>query len=76
MKVKQLWIARDKDDTLHLFSDKPELEELEVWSSDIEGYVKHQWFNGNVVTELNSKLFKEVTFENSPKEVSLTLEYL
>jgi len=74
METKQLWVARNKDNALHLFSDKPKLEGLDVWSSDIEDYVEHQWFNGNVVTKLNSELFKEVTFENSPRKVFITID--
>lgn len=58
-----MWIARDKDDTLRLFDNIPVKHEEGYWTSQ-RGY--------NDI-ELDSRLFPEVTWENSPKKVKLEL---
>lgn len=54
-------IARDKDGTLRLFDTIPVKHEEGYWTSP-RGYYD---------IELNSRLFPEVTWENSPKKVKL-----
>ena len=57
-------IARDKDGTLHLFDNIPVKHEEGYWTSQ-RGYYD---------IELDSSLFPEVTWENSPKKVELVEE--
>ena len=54
-------IARDKDGTLRLFDTIPVKHKEGYWTSP-RGYYD---------IELNSSLFPEVTWENSPKKVKL-----
>ena len=65
----KLWIARDKDSSLCLYSKEPKLsEEIEgVWVCSQYGYPVE-------VTVLPSEMFPEVTFENSPREVELKIK--
>ena len=64
----KLWISRDKDGNLCLYSKKPKLSE------EIEGiWVCSQYDEIVKVTVLPSEYFPEVTFENSPQEVELKL---
>ena len=67
MEAKQLWIARNKDYSLFLYSAKPtkqgnrfigEIDEDDYYALSIQ---------------LKKGLFPEVTFENSPKEVEIQL---
>lgn len=62
--IMKLWIARESDKSLYLFSEKPIFEEG-CWVEK-SGY-------GYCFTELPYDVFPEVTFENSPKEVELKL---
>lgn len=58
----KLWIARSENGVLELFHEKP------VYS------VRNQmWFLGDIIGGIDSNLFPEVTFENSPQEVELKL---
>lgn len=62
----KLWIARDKTGYLNLFAKKP------VWRySDVFKF--EDWCDGEFLTLIDSKLFPEVIFENSPQEVELKL---
>ena len=64
----KLWIARDKDGCLCLYSKKPKLSE------EIEGlWVCSQYGDLVEVSVLPSEMFPEITFENSPKEVEFKL---
>lgn len=76
METKQLWVARYKDNRLFLYSNKPKLEELVTWDSDQEKCIKIPWFEGGVVAKLDPTLplFEEITFENSPRKVSITID--
>ena len=60
----KLWIARD-DYGLWFFVDKP----TKTIINDDKYFVKH----GNVRYSIDSKLFSEITFENSPQQVELKL---
>lgn len=62
----KLWIARDKNGTLCVFSYKPELypEYGNIWGLE-DAFYK--------CIELDSRLFREITFENSPQQVELKL---
>ena len=60
----KLWTARNKDGSLWLHKDKPSLSMSgKVFTSGIFG----GFFN------IDDKLFPEVTFDNSPREVELNL---
>ena len=61
----KLWIARDTNNDLHLFKNKPNPE---VWGS-WKGWKgnKYEYFY------LGRDFFPEVTFENSPQEIEIKL---
>ena len=61
----KLWIARDKDETLRLFQEKPTLD-IYYWFDNSLGMT-------GCIAELLKADFPEVTFENSPQEVELKL---
>ncbi len=62
----KLWIARDKQDYLGLYYEKP------TWKE--HGLVQiEDWYDGGFLGYLDNNEFPEVTFENSPQEVELTL---
>lgn len=58
----KLWIARDKDNSLWLFEEKPHLNHFNRYA---DGNINH--------SRLYSALFPEITFENSPQQVELKL---
>ena len=60
--MEKFWIARDKDESLCMFQQKPKLNHLNRWA---DGNINH--------SHLYSALFPEVTFENSPKRVEINL---
>lgn len=55
-----VWIARDEDGDLAIYENKPAQLEDGTWYSKVYTY-----------TYINKKLFPEVTFENSPKQLIL-----
>ena len=59
----KLWIARDQNGDLFLYPIKPDRYVTDY-------YV---FFNGDDWWNIDSDLFPEVTFENSPQEVELKL---
>jgi hypothetical protein len=63
------WIARDKDGCLYLYNYKPcKNETLGRFTCCIKP--DGEWSDEY---ELNSHLFPEVTFENSPQQIELKL---
>ena len=63
----KLWIARDSDNALFGFDEKPYLVtdpsvDLKLWTTK----------NGQIV-DFWEGLFPEVTFENSPKQIKIKL---
>jgi hypothetical protein len=58
----KMWIARDLNGGLFLFSEKPRLIR------------DHHYWCGNNWYKINRNLFPEVTFENSPQEVEIVLK--
>ena len=58
----ELWIARDKDGRLFLYSKKPTLYG-DYYDSSI----------GILFGELDNYMFPEITFGNSPKQVKIEL---
>lgn len=64
-----LWIARDEDGDLYLFQDRP--TKLTTCKNNLE--VVYVWEDDNGMLFLSTIDFPEVTFENSPKKVKLTL---
>lgn len=67
MEAKQLWVARDKDYSLFLYTSKPTKEGNRfVGEIDEDGYCA-------LSIQLNEGLLPDVTFKNSPQEVKLKL---
>lgn len=60
-----IWIARDKNDELNIYLNKPVL--------DKDGYVFLPTGDGFKFFDIDKKLFPEVTFEKSPMQVELHL---
>lgn len=58
----ELWIARDKNNSLHLYEEKPFINHLGVWTDE---HINH--------SHLYSALFPEITYENSPRKVKIEL---
>lgn len=63
--MAKLWLARWKNGTLHLYAVKPTKNEVygEFWLLEVNPIRNSM--------RLNGELFPEVTYENSPVEVSL-----
>ena len=59
----KLWIARNKNNTLALYTEEPTL----YYNDYYEGPYKSQRI------DLDENLFPEVTFENSPQMVEVNL---
>ena len=59
----KLWIARDKNGALALYTAEPIL----YYGKQYEGTYKSQ------MIDLDEELFPEVTFENSPQQVEIKL---
>jgi hypothetical protein len=64
----KMYIARDKNGSLHLYSNKPYPI---VWDTLDEEFL--YWDNEGTSMKIDDNNFPEVTFENSPKEVELKL---
>lgn len=61
----KLWIARDKNGTLWIYKNKPQLD-INYWY-DVSGGT-----NG-CIAKLSENSFPEITFENSPRQVKIEL---
>ena len=55
-----VWIARDKNGTLAIFENKPILDYDDAWYCE---------YSDEVFNTINSEMFPEITFENSPKQL-------
>ena len=60
MKEQVLWIARDKDNSLFIYSKKP------IKNYDFYNYNTEDVLDSTIIPE---ELYPEVTFENSPKQL-------
>lgn len=60
----KLWITRNKDGSLYLWRNKP-----------IRQNNEDRFMYGGYIGELIQDLYPEVTWENSPKRITLKLEY-
>lgn len=61
-----MWLARDEDRTLYLYSSKPiKREDTNWWDLDEED-------GDGYVNQIDSRLFSEVTYENSPQEIKIS----
>lgn len=58
----ELWIARDRSGILRIYDNKPKVDKRKQEIMSIGGYY-----------EININLFPEVTFENSPRKVKISL---
>lgn len=67
----ELYIARDKDGILFLYNNKPvRVEDEGLFLSNVDSEDNDIYYEG---IEIDPKLFPEVTWENSPKQVELKL---
>lgn len=65
--INTVWVARDEDGSLFLYSNKPIKETF-------EGQIRFVPYEiGCVTMKINSELFPGVTLENSPQQANLTL---
>lgn len=60
----EYWIARDDDMELYMYNEQPRLNRMRIWSVSTESGKSYR---------LDSDLFPEVTFENSPQQVEIKL---
>lgn len=63
-----LWIARDEDGSLYIYNHRPIMGKLynqKIFTVDLN-FVD---VGCNNVLDINSKLYPEITFENSPKQI-------
>lgn len=65
MEEKVLWIARDKDNCLFLYS-KPPIKNFNSYRYNSDDELNS--------TEIPENLYPEVTFENSPKQLIIKLD--
>lgn len=70
----ELWIARDKDDSLNLFKSKPVRDNYGYFRSSIVVNQCNTDMSDRLLTIWDSDLFPEVTWENSPQLVELKLK--
>lgn len=69
----KLWIARDKDNSLFIYNNKPVIhKEYESFDVDLNNNDSNIFYFDRVI-QINSELFPEVTYENSPQQVELKL---
>lgn len=59
MVKRTFWIARDKSESLYIYRTKPHRDK--------------DWFSGYESIKLAKDSFKEITWENSPQRVSITI---
>ena len=64
----KLWIARDEDGDLFLYNQKPS-----ILKTGVDPWDCFQTPNKEFLV-ISNELFPEVTFENSPREVTLKLK--
>lgn len=62
----ELWVARDADKTLCLYTTKP-------WKRIGTYYHNNDFDCDDEFMTIDNKLFPEVTFENSPRKVKIEL---
>ena len=67
----EIWIARGENGFLSLYREKPEIKEIE--SCPIEKYWEDSTDSYGSCGDLDSKMFPEITFENSPQKIKLEL---
>ena len=60
----KLWIARDKDGMLTVFSEKPILKDNEYWAAP---------YNGTAEMDIvdSQYYYPQITFENSPQRLEI-----
>ena len=67
-----MWIARDKDGQLTLFTNKPHRCTDVGWDNESWDVVSMDEFTDTMI--LNPNLFPNLTWEDEPIEVELTLK--
>lgn len=63
-----IWIARDKNGSLYLYSNKPKVDSKGIFYGESE---QERIFitNNEFFEKIDPNWFPEVTFKNSPKEL-------
>lgn len=64
-RIESWWVARDKNGEIYMFNNNPK-------RVDDEGIFLNNSYDG-LCTELDSSLFSEITWENSPKKIEMKL---
>lgn len=71
--MEKLWVARDKDNRLFIYNNKPVWhKEYESFDVDLNNHNSNIFYFENVI-EVNAELFPELTWENSPQQIELKL---
>ena len=65
----KIWIARDKDGTLTVFSERPILKDNEYWVAPYNG-------TREMTIPESEYYYSELTFKNSPQELELVIKTL
>ena len=67
VRIESWWLARDKNGRIYMFNNNPK-------RVDDEGIFLNSSYDG-ICTELESILFSEITWQNSPKKLKMELIY-
>lgn len=64
--MARVWIARDETGWVYMYSEEPEM------------ILQHRakYWKGKLICELDDACFPELTVENSPQEVLISIEIL
>lgn len=75
--MNKLWIARNENGRLYLFNNKPIIWNFEGRPVFVPNRYKGTPLNHEdipyLIMKIDSKLFPEVTFNNSPQQIELSL---
>ena len=69
---RKMWIARDKDGELTLFSNKPHRCTDAGWNNESWDVVSMDEFTDTMI--LDSNMFPDLTWEDEPIEVELVIK--
>lgn len=67
-----MWVARDKDGQLTLFSEKPNRCTEAGWNNESWDIVSIDEFTDTMI--LNSNMFSDLTWDDEPVEVELVVK--
>ena len=64
-----MWIARDKDGCLYFYEEKPWRQEIDKMWIDFPIYLDYKLDDIGCITQLDSDLYPELTWDNEPIEM-------